>query len=128
MTNNKGCMEPERVFEQYRDLKISKQQLSEKLHNDPHKVVIDNPIIVTSLNVIKCLTSYLSLEIDKQAMIDWVNIIWFNDAYEFEESETDSIVSVVSVIETMDEDGVVVTDDDIRKMIGCLSLNEEYEN
>ena len=120
-------MEPKRVFEQFRDLKISKQQLVDYLHNDPHKVIIAEPITVNSGHVKNCLSKYLSSEIDKLAMVDWVNIIWFNDAFEFEDEESDSIASVVTVLETMDEEGVVVTDDQIRKMIKCLESNKDYD-
>ncbi len=121
-----GDMEPRAAYEKYRDFEITLFQLNEYLLPYKPKITINDPITVNSVHVIKCLSKYLSSEIDKLTMVDWVNIIWFNDAFEFEDEESDSIASVVTVLETMDEEGVVVTDDQIRKMIKCLESNKDY--
>ncbi len=120
-------MEPRTAYEKYRDFEITLLQLNEYLLPYKPKIKISDTITVNSVHVINCLSKYLSSEIDKITMVDWVNIIWFNEAYEFEDAETDSIVSVVSVIETMDEDGVVVSDIQIHEMIESLSHNKDFE-
>ena len=46
----------------------------------------------------------------KDALVEWVNVVWFTELYVFDE-DADSIVSVFEVLETMDEEGVVVLED-----------------
>lgn len=82
--------------------------------------------MVRKEDVVTVLGRYLAYNFNKQALIDWVNIIWFNDAYEFEDNETNSIVSVLSVVETMDEEYSNVSDSDISNMVTCLKQNKEY--
>lgn len=113
-------------FEQYKNLQLSKEQLTKKCGSNLHNCLIDKPIKVCKEDVITVLEKYLSKILDKQAMIDWVNIIWFNDAFELEETETDSIVSVLSEIETMDEEDCTISEPDIVEMVDCLKQNKEY--
>ena len=47
----------------------------------------------------------------------------FNNQYD---EDADSIVSVIEVLETMDEDGVVVSEDAFSEMIASLNSNTEY--
>lgn len=82
--------------------------------------------MVRKEDVVTVLERYLAHNFDKQALIVWVNVIWFNDAYEFEDNETNSIVSVLSVVETMDEEYSNVSDSDISNMVTCLKQNKEY--
>lgn len=113
-------------FEQYKNLLLTKEQLTKECGNNLHDCLVDKPIKVSKEDVITVLERYLANNLAEQAMIDWVNIIWFNDAYEFEDCETDSIVSVLSVLETMDEEDSNVSDSDISQMVGCLKQNTEY--
>ena len=119
-------MEKRDCFEQYKNLLITKSQLTKECGENLHGCLIDKTIKVCKEDVIAVLERYLTRNLEKQAMIDWVNIIWFNDAYEFEDSETDSIVSVLSVVETMDEEDSNVSDSDISNMVACLRQNKEY--
>ena len=41
--------------------------------------------------------------------------------------DADSIVSVLEVLETMDEDGVVVSEDEFSEMMASLNSNTEYD-
>ena len=43
-----------------------------------------------------------------------------------DEGETDSIVSVLEVLETMDEEGVIIPEKAFSDMITALSKNVEY--
>ena len=44
----------------------------------------------------------------------------------FDDEDADSIVSVLEVLETMDEDGVVVSEVEFSEMITSLNSNTEY--
>ena len=119
-------MEKRECFEKYKNLLLSKEQLTKECGNNLHDCLIEKPIKVFKEDVITVLNKYLLKKLDKQALIDWVNIIWFNDAFEFEDTETDSIVSVLSIVETMDEEGSFISDSDISMMVSCLKQNKEY--
>lgn len=42
------------------------------------------------------------------------------------DEDADSIVSVFEALETMDEEGIIVLDDQFLKMITALTSNTEY--
>ena len=54
-------------------------------------------------------------------------MVWFTELFVFDDEDADSIVSVLEVIETMDEDGVVVSENELSEMIASLNSNTEYE-
>ena len=45
----------------------------------------------------------------------------------FDDEDADSIVSVLKVLETMDEDDVVISENELSEMITALNSNTEYE-
>lgn len=69
---------------------------------------------------------FLNDTIDKDTLVKWVNVVWFTELYMFDDKDADSIVSVLEVLETMDEDGVIVSKDEFLKMITALTSNTEY--
>ena len=75
------------------------------------------------MNAIQLL---LNDTIDKDTLVEWVNVVWFTELYMFDDKDADSIVSVLEVLETMDEDGVIVSEDEFLKMITALTSNTEY--
>ena len=69
---------------------------------------------------------FLNDTIDKDTLVKWVNVVWLTELYMFDDKDADSIVSVLEVLETMDEDGVIVSKDEFLKMITALTSNTEY--
>ena len=59
-------------------------------------------------------------------VVEWVNVVWFTDLFAFSDDEADSIVSVLEVLETMDEEGVAITTDELNNMKIALNANAEY--
>ena len=53
-------------------------------------------------------------------------ILWFTELFVFDDNETDSIVSVLEILETMDEEGVVISENEFSNMITALTSNTEY--
>ena len=43
------------------------------------------------------------------------------------DEEIESIMSVLEILETLDEDGVTITDDELRAMQDALKKNIDYE-
>lgn len=44
----------------------------------------------------------------------------------FDDEDADSIVSVLEVLETMDEDNVIILENELSEMITALTSNTEY--
>ena len=81
---------------------------------------------VTTKDVITAIDRYLRNEISKNQLLDWVNVLWFTDLFEYNDSEADSIASVMTMLETLDEADVSLTEHDYLKMKECLYRNQEY--
>lgn len=81
---------------------------------------------VSAKDVIAAIDRYLCSEISKSQLVDWVNVLWFTDLFEYKDSESDSIASVMTVLESLDEIDVSLTEHDYLKMKECLYHNQEY--
>ena len=115
------------ILNDFLKAKISLEQLKEKIGNNLYNVIIKTPKIVYASDLIFLINEYVSGKISLQEIVDCVNVIWFTDLYEYNMSEEDSIASVISLLETLDEDDVQVSDKDFIDMIECLSNNKIYK-
>ena len=107
--------------------KINLNQLKEKLWKDLYNVTVKTPQKVYASDLICLIDQYICGKISLQEMVDWVNVVWFTDLFEYNASEEESIASVISLLETLDEDDVQFSDKEFLYMIECLSNNEVYE-
>ena len=64
--------------------------------------------------------------IPKDALVEWVNVVWFTELYVFDDEDADSIVSVLDVLETTDEDDVIISENELSEMITAITSNTEY--
>ena len=110
----------------FKELKISKSQLKEETGEDLFNVDCPNPVVVNSRDLIKIIQHYIEKNISISQLIDWVNVVWFTELYELSAKESDSMVSVLDVLETLDEDDVTVSEEDFLKMIDALLNNITY--
>ena len=74
------------------------------------------------------INQYISGGITLQEVVDWVNVVWFTDLFEYIPLEEESIASVIAFLETLDEDDVQFTNNDFMDMIECLSNNKVYKS
>ena len=110
----------------YRELKISKPELQQAIGEDLHNVKCKKAYHIRRSDVVNAIRLLQNGTIDKDALAEWVNVVWFTELYVFDDEDADSIVSVLEVLETMDEDGVNVSEDEFLKMIAALTSNTEY--
>ena len=87
---------------------------------------IATPEIVYSKDVIFIIEQYVSGKMTLQQITDWVNVMWFSELFDYNDQEEESIASVISVLETLDEEGVHFSNDEFEKMMQCLSNNEVF--
>ncbi len=115
----------ENILEDFKNLKINKKQLQEKVGEDLFNIKISKPIVVNNKDIIYLLEYYRDEKISLDDLIDWVNVVWFSDLYGYDERYEDSIASIMSILEELDEEGHIMTKDDIEKYIDALKNNLE---
>ena len=116
----------EKLLDQFRKMEIGKADLQAFFGNDLHNAECSKPQIITRFDVVNAIQSILNSSKLILDLVEWVNVVWFTDLFTFPDDETDSIVSVLEVLETLDEEGVVVTTDEFNNMISALNENKEY--
>ncbi len=107
--------------------KINLNQLKKELGNDLYNVTITTPRKVCAEDLIFLINQYISRKITLQEIVDWVNVVWFTDLFEYNPLEEESIASVISLLETLDEDDVQISNKEFMDMIECLSNNKVYK-
>ena len=110
----------------YRELKISKSELQQAIGEDLHNVECKKAYRIRRSDVVNAIRLLQNDTIDKDTLVEWVNAVWFTELYVFDDEDADSIFSVLEVLETMDEDGVIVSEDEFSQMIAALTANTEY--
>ncbi|MBQ4517418.1 MAG: hypothetical protein II997_02405 [Clostridia bacterium] len=114
------------VLNDFLRLKTNLKQLKERLGNDLYNVAVKTPQKVYASDLIFLINQYISRKITLQEIVDWVNVVWFTDLFEYNIAEEESIASVISLLETLDEDDIQFSDKEFMDMIECLSNNKVY--
>ena len=126
--NTLGEMTMEKLLDQFRKMEISKADLQAFFGNDLHNADCSKPQKITRFDVVNVIQTILDGSKAILDVVEWVNVVWFTDLFTFPDDEADSIASVLEVLETMDEEGVVVTTDELNDMLSALTANKEYSN
>lgn len=113
------------VLNAFLDFKATKKDLIDTYGEDLYNVEVE-PVTVSASHVVSAIDKFDTEEIDVAMLLDWVNVVWFTDLFEYSEHEADSISSVLSVLETLDEEGVVLTENDLANMRSSLLNNQEF--
>lgn len=116
----------EKYISLYRELKISKTELQQAIGEDLHNIEYQKTYRINRSDVVNAIRLLQNDTISKDALVEWVNVVWFTEIYAFDDEDADSIVSVLEVLETMDEEGVIVSEDEFSEMITALNSNTEY--
>ncbi len=110
----------------FKKLEIDKAMLKKEIGDDLYNVDYSKPITVNRADVSMVIQKYLKNDIPLEQLVDWVNVVWFTDLFELLESESDSIMSVLEVLETLDEDDANISEEDFSEMLNSLSNNIVY--
>lgn len=111
------------VLKKFKKLEIDVNHLKDILGDDLHNVSGVKSEKICAGDVCFVVEQYLSNQIDISTMLDWVNTVWFTELYEYNAAEEDTIASVMTAIEAIDEDGVLISQDDFAHMLECLKSN-----
>lgn len=110
----------------FRDLKLTKEELRHEIGNDLHNIDCPQPLTIRLSHIIFVLRSFVEKRISVGQLVDWVNVVWFTELFQFHDAETDSIISVLEVLETWDEEDAAISLDTCEKMVVALSENNIF--
>ncbi len=109
-----------KILKKFKNFEIHATELKREIGQNLHNVEIEHPEKVRCNDVITAINKFLQKEISKEVLLDWVNIIWFTDLFEYNKKEEDAIADVMTQLETLDED-VEFSVTDYEMMIETLS-------
>lgn len=115
------------ILSKFKAMTVDTEQLKNVLGEDLYNVPNIKPERVSAQDVIMIMEKYISDNISLNQVLDWVNIVWFTDLYTYNPAEEDSIASVMTLLETLDEEGVEFTKEDFIEMIDSLKNNKMCE-
>ncbi len=114
------------VLQAFKKLELSKTQLQDQLGGNLHSVAVKRPEIVEGQDMILVLERYKEGKLTLDMLLNWVNIVWFTDLFEYAEDQQDCIASVMSVLEELDEDQRALTLEQVDGLIDAIRQNREY--
>lgn len=117
-----------KTLEKFKKMEIDTKALREEVDIKSLYTWNYDEILVKTSDVYYAIECVLSGKRSLQDLIDWTNIIWFTEVFDMIDEECDSIASVLDIFETLDEDGVTITDDELRAMQDALKKNIDYEH
>lgn len=114
-------------LEDFRDLKIRKWEICDLNKIDLFNASIDNgkAVIIYPENIINLLIEFREGHISKEHLLEWINTVMFTDLFEYYNEFRDSIASIISELEEIDEKGKELTFEKIDNYIYALKENIE---
>ena len=88
----------------FKRFEVNLQALKTKLGEDLYNISDISPEKITAEDVIYAIVEYRTKVISLQDLVNRVDVIWFSNLYEYAEKEDNSIASVITLLETLDED------------------------
>ena len=115
------------ILKKFKKFEANVEDLKKVYGEDLHNIQQKGLESVSADDVIYAIKLYIRGAISEQALLDWVNVLWFTDLYEYDEKNEDSIASVMSLLETIDEKDTDFDAKEYNRMIDALTKNENCE-
>ncbi|MPM67928.1 hypothetical protein SDC9_114853 [bioreactor metagenome] len=114
-------------LKKFRDLKIRRSDLSEGGKIELFNVAPEQnkPVPIFPEHVITLLNRFKTQEISKARLLEWVNTVMFTDLFDYAEEYQNSIASVFSELEEIDEEGKDLTPEKFDLLLTALQNNTE---
>lgn len=118
-------MDREEAKQAYRDLRISKGVFFASV-GDTHNRNSECPLSLDRKHVVRALEMYRGGRITAAQLVDWANIIWFSDFYDYEVGHDEEIARVMNVLEELDErETMELSNAEIDDLIDVLESKAE---
>lgn len=118
-------MEEIKYLEMFRDLKINKKELSLNLKGKLSILRMKNIIEVSRENILRLLNLLDLGRVSVDDLMDWVDAIWYIEAFKYKENEAHCISSILSELEESDIDSSKLSSENIQKYLVALIENKE---
>ena len=120
------------VLQAFKRAELTKDQLQTYFDVHLFDVPSEKPVYIRNRDLIFILELYQNRHVDLELLVDWVNVTWFTELYEYHNDEHYSLGSVITFLEQLDEDEYegALTSENLSTIINALSNNQEvsYEN
>ena len=114
-----------KYLEMFRDLKINKKELSLNLKGKLSVLKMRNIIEVSRENILRLLNLLDLGRVSIDDLMDWVDAIWYIEAFKYKDSEAHCISSILSELEEADIDSSKLSSENIQKYLVALIENRE---
>jgi len=114
-----------KIVEDFKYMKISRKDMSNLFGVNLMSLSLEEPVVVDSIDVIEVLRAFREKKISVEELIDWVNIVWFSDLFDYNDEQADSISSVMNRLEELDENKNALSNQDVDTYIEFLKNNKE---
>ncbi len=81
-------------------------------------------VVVCNQHLIGLLDGYINGRVTETRIIEWVNTIWFSDAFDYCDEGCDCIASIMNKLEELDEE-FALNNDVAENLIDALKKNIE---
>ncbi len=118
-------MEEIKYLEMFRDLKINKKELHQNIKNKLSVLRMKNIVEVSRENILRLLNLLDLGRVSIDDLMDWVDAIWYIEAFKYRESEAHCISSILSELEEADIDSSKLSSENREKYLVALIENRE---
>jgi len=108
----------------FRELMISKADLTKLLGANPVYSKISNPVPIYGRNVINLLDSYISGKINYHFVIEWCDVVRFSELFYYpnDEDEQEIVATVIDEIQDTEDETMTLPNSLIEKWRNLLNL------
>lgn len=106
-----------KILEDFRDLKISKNQFKLLMEKVPGHLEIERKDLAFVLR------QYVENKIDQSRLLDWVNIVWFTDLFEYRDVDAECLTNIMHALEELDERDSPLSQAEALYYINALEQN-----
>lgn len=111
------------ILNKFKRLEITKSKLQEFFQRDLADIHDEEPVYINNMDAVLILEKYQRGEIEVNDILDWVNVVWFTDLYEYDYKYHYSLGSVLNELEELDEEGRNLTKEKVKHFIWSLKNN-----
>jgi hypothetical protein len=114
------------ILEQIRDLRLTGYDMP-PMTQEQEAQLYESPVVITRQHVMNVLKRVKQERLSQDGLYNWVHFVWFSDFYTASDEDTECIASVMHVLEELEEEGEL-SSDDIDYCLDALEHNDVAES
>ncbi len=113
------------VLKKFRDLEISKDEITDFLNNESLKSSLKMQIEINIENILKIINYIVTERISIKSLLEWINVVTYSGFFRFKNNESKCIMSVLKELKKSDIDTYQILDRTLERYLNSLRNNEE---